>query len=150
VGSATHYHANYVSPRWAPMLTKITQLGAHIFYRWPGAWGQRAAFSGRYIGEPRDPLSLRPAQRVPVDGAAPASIAVEQSIAIAEAGPPIARAPTDVGGLLDVSKGWKLNIPMPDEVGGATARALAEQKAKAPETAAVNSTRAAAPVVASR
>ena len=47
VGAATHYHANYVAPRWAPMLTKITQLGAHIFYRWPGTWGQRAAFSGR-------------------------------------------------------------------------------------------------------
>ncbi len=59
VGSATHYHADYVAPSWAPMLTKISKLGAHIFYRWPGAWGQPSAFSGRYIGEPRDPASLR-------------------------------------------------------------------------------------------
>ena len=50
VGSATHYHADYVSPRWAPMLAKVARLGAHIFYRWPGAWGLPAAFSGRYIG----------------------------------------------------------------------------------------------------
>jgi len=41
VGAATHYHADYVAPRWAPMLTKITKLGALIFYRWPGGWGQR-------------------------------------------------------------------------------------------------------------
>ena len=44
----------------------------HIFYRWPGAWGQPAAFTGRYIGEPRDPLALRPAlpthEPLPTDG----------------------------------------------------------------------------------
>jgi spore germination cell wall hydrolase CwlJ-like protein len=152
VGSATHYHANYVSPRWAPMLTKITQLGAHIFYRWPGAWGQRAAFSGRYIGEPREPSSLRPPEWRP-GNAAPTPTTTEQAVALAEAvdaGPPIARAPTDVGGLLDTSKGWKLNIPSPDEVGSATARALAAQRAKAPEPAPAATAAAAAPVVASR
>ena len=50
VGGATHYHANYVSPYWAPRLYKVHQVGAHIFYRWPGAWGLPAAFSGRYAG----------------------------------------------------------------------------------------------------
>ena len=60
VGEATHYHADYVAPRWAPLLAKVAQIGQHIFYRWPGAWGQPAAFTGRYIGEPRDPLSMRP------------------------------------------------------------------------------------------
>lgn len=33
-GDATHYHANYVSPYWAPTLEKTTQVGKHIFYRW--------------------------------------------------------------------------------------------------------------------
>ena len=65
VGAATHYHADYVAPRWAPMLTKISKLGAHIFYRWPGAWGQPAAFTGRYIGEPRDPAVAAPAAPSP-------------------------------------------------------------------------------------
>jgi Cell Wall Hydrolase len=37
VGGATHYHANYVSPYWAPSLVKIATIGAHIFYRMPGA-----------------------------------------------------------------------------------------------------------------
>ena len=40
VGNATHYHANYVMPYWAPTLTKSAVIGAHIFYRWPGGWGQ--------------------------------------------------------------------------------------------------------------
>ena len=33
---ATHYHAAYVTPYWAPSLTRITQIGAHIFYHPPG------------------------------------------------------------------------------------------------------------------
>lgn len=31
---ATHYHANYVNPRWASSLTLTGQIGDHIFYRW--------------------------------------------------------------------------------------------------------------------
>ncbi len=50
VGLATHYHADYVVPYWAPTLVKITQIGAHIFYRWTGPSGQPAAFTGRYGG----------------------------------------------------------------------------------------------------
>lgn len=30
---ATHYHATYVEPYWAPSLDRVTQIGAHIFYR---------------------------------------------------------------------------------------------------------------------
>jgi hypothetical protein len=144
VGSATHYHADYVAPRWAPMLTKITQLGAHIFYRWPGGWGQRAAFTGRYIGEPQDPLALRPPLRPAIEPGL-----AGQSLTLAQAGPPIARAENDVGGLLDVSKGWTVHIPGPDEVAAATSRALAEQRAKAPAPA-VTVAASAAPVIASR
>ena len=50
VGSATHYHASYVAPYWAPTLVKMTQVGAHIFYRWTGPWGEPPAFIGRYAG----------------------------------------------------------------------------------------------------
>jgi spore germination cell wall hydrolase CwlJ-like protein len=31
---ATHYHATYVSPRWAKDLQLVGRIGAHIFYRW--------------------------------------------------------------------------------------------------------------------
>jgi hypothetical protein len=50
VGSATHYHADYVAPYWAPTLVKMTQVGQHIFYRWTGPWGEPPAFTGRYAG----------------------------------------------------------------------------------------------------
>lgn len=36
VAGATHYHADYVSPYWAPSLERLTKIGAHIFYRRPG------------------------------------------------------------------------------------------------------------------
>ena len=137
VGQATHYHADYVAPRWAPMLTKIAQLGAHIFYRWPGSWGMPGAFTGRYVGEPRDPLSMRPPLRIAK--AVPGEVTVEQAIASGPVtdGTILKRAPADVGGLLDVSKGWTLNSPGP-EAGSATA-AVAAQQAAPPEVVAVAS-----------
>ncbi len=33
VSNATHYHANYVYPHWAPRMKRLTRIGAHIFYR---------------------------------------------------------------------------------------------------------------------
>lgn len=36
IGDATHYHADYVAPRWAPALVRVGQIGAHIFYHLPG------------------------------------------------------------------------------------------------------------------
>ena len=48
VGTATHYHADYVHPWWSPTLAKITQIGAHIFYRWKGIYGETAAFRQAY------------------------------------------------------------------------------------------------------
>ena len=37
IGLATHYHADYVTPYWAPSLIRVTKIGAHIFYRLPGS-----------------------------------------------------------------------------------------------------------------
>jgi hypothetical protein len=143
VGEATHYHADYVAPKWAPMLAKVAQIGQHIFYRWPGAWGQPAAFSGRYVGEPRDPLSMRPA--APALGAGPGEVATLQ----VAAGPPVPRADNDLGGLLDTSKGWALHIPGPDESGGSAANLIATQEKK-PTPPAVAEIPAGGAEVASR
>lgn len=54
VGTATHYHADYVHPWWSPTLAKITQVGAHIFYRWKGSPGESAAFTDKSSG--REPV----------------------------------------------------------------------------------------------
>jgi hypothetical protein len=50
VGYATHYHADYVRPYWAPRLVKLHSIGAHIFYLWPGAAGMPGAFAEKYAG----------------------------------------------------------------------------------------------------
>jgi len=146
VGSATHYHADYVAPRWAPLLAKVSQIGQHIFYRWPGAWGQVAAFSGRYSGEPRDPMALRPAI---LPAALPGSL-TDSAAAAAVAGPPIARAENDVGGLLDTTKGWTLHIPGPDESTGSAAKLIAEQQGTRPAASELAKAAAPGPAVASR
>ena len=59
VGYATHYHADYVVPYWASSLTKSLVAGAHIFYRWPGGWGQPTAFTDRWSGIEGNPKALR-------------------------------------------------------------------------------------------
>ncbi|MDO9415669.1 MAG: cell wall hydrolase [Pararhizobium sp.] len=39
VGSATHYHAAYVHPRWANTMKKVGRIGLHLFYRtYGGGW----------------------------------------------------------------------------------------------------------------
>ena len=44
VGWATHYHTDYVRPRWSGALTQVATIGSHIFYRMRGAAGESLAF----------------------------------------------------------------------------------------------------------
>src|SRR4051812_22733124 len=50
VGWATHYHADYVVPTWASTMAKNAVVGAHLFYRWAGTWGQSSIFAKAYGG----------------------------------------------------------------------------------------------------
>src|SRR5438105_4447278 len=61
VGWATHYHADYVVPYWAATMAKNTVVGAHLFYRWPGRWGQAGAFTKAYGGVEPSASALRSA-----------------------------------------------------------------------------------------
>ena len=128
VGTATHYHADYVFPGWAPHLAKLAKIGAHIFYRWPGAWGLPRAFTGRYAGGEYIP-AFSPSQMAAIN---------EPEIDYpAVAALPERRAANDVGGRMDPTKGWKLSIPDPSQDGGALGKMLAAQeKAKAVALAA--------------
>jgi hypothetical protein len=130
VGLSTHYHANYVFPAWAPRLAKTTQIGAHIFYRLPGAWGERGAFTDAYAG--REPLPrpamtmLRPSaipafsSNLPADfgqrtaaapaAAAPRAARVEaQDLAVLPAPPP---PDSQVREQYRNSGQWRTNAPM--------------------------------------
>lgn len=51
VAGATNYHADYVLPYWAFTGTRVTKIGAHIFYRMPGD-GKASAGAGPLGDEP--------------------------------------------------------------------------------------------------
>ncbi len=50
VGLATHYHTTAIHPWWADSMSKAVTIGAHIFYRWNGAWGDPRSFQRPYVG----------------------------------------------------------------------------------------------------
>ena len=117
VGTATHYHADYVLPKWAFQLGKITQLGRHIFYRFNGGAGRSASFSDRYSGIERIPpvnfemlrlRALSDQQVLPTIEDLTPGLTVTPHITDRH-------AETDVGGRLDVTKGWRPSIPDPTE-----------------------------------
>jgi len=91
VGWATHYHTNWVVPYWSSSLTKLANVGTHIFYRWEGGWGRPPAFRFRATGlEPQialmrhltsDPTSLADAEELTVDQAAALAAAEAQKAA---------------------------------------------------------------------
>jgi len=136
VGLATHYHADYVSPYWAPKLAKISKIGAHIFYRWPGKWGTPSAFSGVYSGSeaiphimPRALLAAKAGDAATPAGDDAAEAARAYAAARLPAGlMPESRADNDIGGRLDVSKGWAASIPEPEDTYHSS-RAIARQQA---------------------
>jgi len=62
VGLATHYHTYAVTPAWNRAMVMTDMVGAHLFHRWKGFWGTRAAFAQRYRGgEPEPGPHPRPA-----------------------------------------------------------------------------------------
>jgi hypothetical protein len=101
VGAATHYHANYVYPYWAPTLVKLRTLGAHIFYRWTGPSGTQAAFKGRYSANEALSADI-------LMGADPRTL---------EAAPPGSMAAmVETGGILPVATGEAAKIVSPEGV----------------------------------
>ena len=113
VGTATHYHADYVLPKWAFTLSKIEQIGAHIFYRFPGAWGRAAAFSGGYSGVERIPSLNYAALRARLDANAALGDAGLPADLIIAPDPTDRRTATDLGGRINPLKQWRMTIPDP-------------------------------------
>lgn len=90
VGNATHYHTQWVAPYWSPGLTKIGQIGAHIFYRWAGDAGLPQAFRGRYAGGEVSPHDVSAKIETPpsdVANATAAVVAIDKPFTIAKAAP---------------------------------------------------------------
>ncbi|HEX8570865.1 MAG TPA: cell wall hydrolase [Caulobacteraceae bacterium] len=104
VGTATFYHADYVVPYWRSSLSKVHQVGRHIFYRWPGRVGEPAAFVARYGGNElrlsEAVLTGRAARPLPAPGTLPEGLTVE-TVVVADASAPggtTTRVVTSLGG----------------------------------------------------
>jgi hypothetical protein len=80
VGWATHYHANYVLPYWAPTLAKNAVVGAHLFYRWSGGWGRPGGFTQRYARQEPDSMALRAASLAAFASRGATPEAIEQEV----------------------------------------------------------------------
>jgi spore germination cell wall hydrolase CwlJ-like protein len=116
VGTATHYHADYVLPKWAFQLGKIGQIGRHIFYRFAGGWGRSSALNAAYSGREAIPaLNLAALRERLEDGAVPLGEASEAFVPGLTVTPADydRHALSDVGGRLDTTKEWRLTIPDP-------------------------------------
>ena len=92
VGLSTHYHTLAVNPYWAPSLSRTTVIGAHVFYRLPGAAGGSGAFATNYVGGEPTP------GRSNADLPAPDPVAMAQAtslaqVPVAEPAAPVATAP---------------------------------------------------------
>lgn len=119
VGVATHYHANYVSPYWAPTLVKLKQFGQHIFYRWTGPAGTLKAFNGRYSGNETVSADILMAADPRILEGAPPAVA-------AEAAKPVLAVPTEIleSGKAPILPNAKLvAVPDPTAPGGQRYRA---------------------------
>ena len=116
VGTSTHYHADYVVPRWAFTLAKVDKIGRHIFYRFPGRGGRGGAFTSRWAGREAIPS---------IDVAALTAMLEDREVPDFPTEPEFVKgltvtplksdrhAENDVGGRLDTTREWRLKIPDP-------------------------------------
>jgi spore germination cell wall hydrolase CwlJ-like protein len=94
VGWATHYHADYVVPYWAATMAKNAVVGAHLFYRWAGGWGQPQVFSRNYLGHEPSAQALRSAALAAVHVIASQSGSVAEAIRDIPGAEPLKLAPS--------------------------------------------------------
>ena len=138
VGTATHYHADYVVPYWAFKMGKLATIGRHIFYRFPGSPGRAASFYGNWAGREFKPQ---------VDFARFLADDTEERVAlVAEPNytpgltvvPDVTdrHAKADVGGRIDTTKTWRLTIPDPVEASAGYRNTLSSQGALIADDAA--------------
>lgn len=94
VGWATHYHADYVMPYWASTMAKNAVIGAHLFYRWAGAWGQPAVFTQAYTGHEPNAAVLRSAALATVHIVTPQAGSLAAAIAKIPGAEPLKLTPS--------------------------------------------------------
>lgn len=127
VGTATHYHADYVLPYWAFRLDKVHVVGRHIFYRFKGRAGHAASLHARWAGSEYYPSAADRQLAASEDVSAQTEIAAVYPTHLQRA-PTERRADNDVGGRMNPATGWKLTIPDPVDASKGLQAKLEEQR----------------------
>lgn len=130
VGTSTHYHADYVLPKWAFNLGKIDKVGRHIFYRFNGKWGRASAFTSGYSRREFIPtLNFANLRARTVAGENYLAIGNTPGLTVA---PHVTdrHAANDVGGRLDVTRQWRLAIPDPSQATTSYRKSVEQTSAK--------------------
>ncbi|MBX7542123.1 cell wall hydrolase [Qipengyuania sp. GH29] len=130
VGTATHYHADYVVPYWAFRMGKLATIGRHIFYRFPGSPGRAASFYGNWAGREFKP-QVDFARFLAKDDERIALAAEAQFTPGLTVVPDVTdrHAKADVGGRIDTTKTWRLTIPDPVQASAGYRETLSSQGA---------------------
>ncbi len=88
VGYATHYHTYWVVPYWSGSLTKLANVGSHIFYRWEGGWGRPPAFAYRATGSEPEIALMKHLSSVPME-IAEGELPIDPALALQKGGVPV-------------------------------------------------------------
>ena len=128
VGTATHYHADYVVPYWAFKMGKLATIGRHIFYRFPGSPGRAASFYRGWGGS--EYLPQVDFERFRLAAQAEEQVVMEETFTPGLTVAPDVKdrhAAADVGGRIDTTKTWRLSIPDPVSASAGYRSTLSEQ-----------------------
>ena len=143
VGEATHYHTQWVVPYWQPSVTKLTQIGAHIFYRWSGGMGSPEAFHGQYAGFETRPDALASLDPQIVAAPAPtvmtvasAALAAQPVIVLTRADQPMSSAGGASSANSAQANSAQPNSAQANSAQGRAVEAVAETPRLAPEVKA--------------
>ena len=111
VGTATHYHATYVYPYWAPSLRFLGTIGAHRFYSWKGSAGRASAFGNRYRGGEPVPAP-KPRRADPAPALDPIALEKAYEAGLAKAREEARKAEADAAAAADTARRHDLTPPV--------------------------------------
>lgn len=129
VGLSTHYHTDWVAPKWAPSLKKLTKIGTHIFYTWKGKGGTPIAFVNSYAGKEAWPSKA--AATAPELGVAEGEVLSAAAAAVVALSP----SQSDANGLQGTGSGNLATQAQDINQASPTTRALARAESLASQQA---------------
>ena len=122
VGLATHYHTTAIRPWWASAMRPAVTVGAHIFYRWRGEWGDPKSYRRPYLAAETTLLAARPARKeAPAAEPGAGEVTFAFGVRIRRGGPPPRIAETPAAP--EEATAVRIHVGLPDFVEAPAAEA---------------------------